>query len=74
MAKGGQGPKVAIAVALFLVAGGVIAWQMGWLGGGGDDGLSDEERAAREAEKERMRQLVERGEAEAPTTRLAAPE
>ncbi|MCA9293325.1 MAG: hypothetical protein KDA20_05870 [Phycisphaerales bacterium] len=66
MAKGGQGPKVAIAAVFFIAAAVAVAWQMGAFGSGAPKSTKSAEE--RQAEAERMRKLVESGEAkEQPT-------
>lgn len=70
MAKGGQGPKMAIAAVLFLAAGVAIAWQMGAFGSGAAPSTKSD--AERKAEAERFRKAVEAGEAKKPTTTLRA--
>ena len=72
MAKGGQGPKLVIAVVFFVIAAGVIAWQMGVFGGGGGAAVSEERQEMRD-EAERFQQKVDRGEAEASPTVEGAP-
>ncbi len=67
MAKGGQGPKLAIAVVFFLIAGAAIAWQMGVFGGGSP---TQKTQAERDADAERIRKAVEAGEMEQPKALL----